>query len=220
MFFKRSLQFSLFYTHTPPNPQSTSLPPAPGAVGPCGQACSRLEARQSMPQHLSTHSRARTPTCLGRCPGGRGETTPFRSGNPLSDSRGLLTAERQRQGDRFSRFGKKQVPAAVPEALGTPYLLPPPAFPILAPKITHWKALLPCTPMPFLHGPPNNEDNRGGISLGILSWLSPLARVLQPCPCWCNPSAKHLQQWGGHTVTFIFPYPEALVKCPSTHEKA
>jgi len=102
MFFKRSLQFSLFYTHTPPNPQSTSLPPAPGAVGPCGQACSRLEARQSMPQHLSTHSRARTPTCLGRCPGGRGETTPFRSGNPLSDSRGLrnrraATAGRQVQ---------------------------------------------------------------------------------------------------------------------------
>lgn len=44
------------------------------------------------------------------------------------------TAERRREGDRFSRFGKKQVPAAMPEALETPHLLPPPAFPILAPK--------------------------------------------------------------------------------------
>lgn len=44
------------------------------------------------------------------------------------------TAERLREGDRFSQFGKKQVPAATLETLETPHLLPPLAFPLLAPK--------------------------------------------------------------------------------------
>lgn len=105
------------------------------------------------------------------------------------------TAERKWEGDRFSQFGKKQVPAAVSEASEIPHLLPPPAFPILAPQKPTQKLLMPCTRMPFLNGPPSNE---GGCDGDVST-----AKVLQPCLCRYNPSAKHFLQWGGHTVYFF-----------------
>lgn len=171
------------------------------------------DSAQPVRQQVPEQDRENSPFSERRAwPGAQGGCSP-RAPRVLQPAGGLerpKPVERWQQGDRFSRFWKKQVSAAMLQALETSHLLSPSVLPILTLKKPTWKLPLPCMLLSFLHGPPSNGDGCDGIR--IPSSRSLLVKVLQQGLCWCNPSARH-------KVTFIFLYPECLVKCPTTHEK-
>lgn len=112
------------------------------------------------------------------------------------------------------------MPAATPEALETPHLLPPPAFPILAPPKT------PPGTSPHLARRCPSSTARQATRMTVVasasashSWGLHLRRCSSRVGPGATPVAKHLPQWGRHTVNFVFLYPEDLVKCPTAQEK-